>query len=51
MSCDPNYTGYCVPIVSYDLDCADIGHSVIVVGIDHHGFDDDGDGVGCESYP
>jgi hypothetical protein len=50
-SCDPNYTGYCVPIVGYDLDCADIGHRVTVVGIDIHHFDADGDGLGCESYP
>ena len=50
-ACDPNYTGYCVPIVSYDLNCTDIGHRVIVVGVDIHHFDSDGDGVGCESYP
>lgn len=50
-SCDPNYSGYCVPVVSYDLDCPDIGHRVYVVGVDIHGFDADGDGDGCESYP
>ena len=49
--CDPNYSGYCVPIVSYDLDCPDIGHRVTVVGIDIHHFDGDGDRLGCESYP
>jgi hypothetical protein len=49
-ACDPNYAGYCVPIVTYDLDCADIGHRVTVVGIDIHGFDGDHDGFGCESY-
>ena len=48
--CDPNYSGYCVPIVPYDLDCGDIGHRVTVVGVDIHGFDGDGDGIGCESY-
>jgi hypothetical protein len=37
--------------VSYDLDCPDIGHSVVVVGVDVYRFDADGDGVGCESYP
>ena len=47
--CDPNYTP-CVPLVSYDLDCGDIGHSVTVVGGDPHGFDREGDGLGCESY-
>lgn len=49
-ACDPNYAGYCVPIVSYDLDCADIRHRVSVVGVDIHGFDSDRDGIGCESY-
>ncbi len=46
--CDPNYTGTCVPIVSYDLNCDDIDGSVTVVGSDPHGFDGDGDGSGCE---
>jgi hypothetical protein len=48
-NCDPNYNP-CVPNVSYDLDCADIGFSVTVVGSDPHRFDRDGDGYGCESY-
>lgn len=43
-NCDPNYTGTCVPIVDYDLDCGDISGSVQVVGEDKHGFDSDGDG-------
>jgi len=47
--CDSNYRGACVPIVPYDLDCADIDGPVFVVGRDPHGFDGDGDGVGCES--
>lgn len=46
--CDSNYTP-CVPNVSYDLDCGDISFSVRVVGNDHHRFDRDGDGYGCES--
>jgi endonuclease YncB( thermonuclease family) len=49
-SCDPNYTGGCVPNVPYDLDCADIGFEVRVVGPDKNRFDGDGDGYGCESY-
>lgn len=49
-SCDSNYSGSCVPLVSYDLDCPDIGSSVYVTGSDPHGFDADGDGYGCESY-
>ncbi len=49
-NCDPNYTP-CVPNVSYDLDCPDIGFSVTVIGYDKHGFDgNDNDGYGCESY-
>ncbi len=49
-SCDPNYNP-CVPNVSYDLDCGDIGFSVTVIGDDVHGFDgNDNDGLGCESY-
>ena len=47
--CDQNYSG-CVPVVSYDLDCGDIGHSVTVYGNDPHRFDRDRDGYGCESY-
>lgn len=48
--CDPNYTP-CVPNVAYDLDCADIGFSVRIIGSDPHGFDGrDNDGYGCESY-
>jgi hypothetical protein len=47
--CDPSYSG-CVPDVPYDLDCADIGTSVEVLGSDPHGFDGDGDGYGCETY-
>lgn len=48
-NCDPNYDP-CVPNVSYDLDCPDIGFSVNVIGSDPHGFDRDRDGYGCESY-
>jgi hypothetical protein len=50
-ACDPNYTGYCVQIVDYDLDCGDIAHRVTVVGVDIHRFDGNKDGFGCESYP
>lgn len=46
--CDPNYSGTCVPQVSYDLNCDDISGSVTVLGSDPHGFDGDGDGYGCE---
>ena len=33
-----------------DLDCADIGHRVIITGQDYHRLDADGDGIGCDSY-
>ena len=46
--CDPNYAGACVPLTSSDLDCADIGRPVRVVGSDRHRLDGDGDGRGCE---
>ena len=53
-SCDPNYTGACVPIAS-DVDCAGGGGNgpayvqgpVRVVGTDVYGLDRDGDGIGC----
>lgn len=49
-NCDPNYTP-CVPNVTYDLDCKDIGFMVHVIGTDRHRFDGkDNDGLGCESY-
>lgn len=48
-NCDPNYSP-CVPNVSYDLDCPDIGFTVRVIGTDVHNFDRDGDGYGCEPY-
>jgi len=48
-NCDPNYTP-CVPNVNYDLDCADVGFSVRVIGSDVHRLDRNGDGYGCESY-
>lgn len=48
-NCDPNYTP-CIPNVSYDLDCADVGKQVRVIGTDTHRLDREGDGYGCESY-
>jgi len=51
LSCDPNYEGGCVPIVSYDLDCPDVTGPVLVVGQDIHRFDRDRNGIGCEPYP
>ena len=55
-SCDPNYSGACVPITS-DVDCtggsgngpAYVSGPVYVIGRDIYRLDRDGDGVGCES--
>jgi resuscitation-promoting factor RpfB len=54
-SCDPNYSGACVPIAS-DVDCAGgsgngpayVSGPVYVVGTDIYKLDSDKDGVGCE---
>lgn len=54
-SCDPNYTGACVPIAN-DVDCAGgrgdgpayVRGPVRVVGTDIYRLDTDGDGIGCE---
>ena len=48
--CDPSYPDVCIPPPPPDLNCGDIAHRRFrVVGSDPHGFDRDGDGVGCES--
>jgi endonuclease YncB( thermonuclease family) len=47
--CNPNYSP-CIPNSPTDLDCADIGKAVTVIGTDEYGLDADGDGSGCESY-
>jgi hypothetical protein len=54
-SCNPNYSGACVPIAS-DVDCAGgsgngpayVGGPVTVIGTDPYGLDADHDGIGCE---
>jgi len=48
--CDPSYHGVCVPPFPPDLDCGQVGVGRFqVVPPDPHGFDGDGDGIGCES--
>lgn len=55
-SCDPNYSGACVPVTS-DVDCeggsgngpAYVEGPVTVVGNDIYGLDNNHDGTGCES--
>lgn len=54
-SCDPNYSGACVPIAS-DVDCAGgsgngpahVSGPVYVIGTDIYGLDRDGDGTAGE---
>ena len=46
-NCDPNYSG-CIPPYPPDLDCSDVGKNIRVIDSDPHGFDRDGDGIGCE---
>ena len=45
--CASGYEGACLPI-GRDVDCADVGHPVLVFGSDPHRLDGDNDGVGCE---
>jgi hypothetical protein len=52
--CDPNYSG-CLDPYSSDYDCSngsgdgpDYTGTVEVLGEDHYGLDDDGDGTGCD---
>jgi micrococcal nuclease len=48
--CHPSYPTVCIPPPPPDLDCADVPYDNFqVVGNDPHGFDGDGDGVGCET--
>lgn len=49
-NCDPSYPDACIPSPPPDLDCSDVSQKrFTVAGSDPHGFDRDGDGVGCES--
>lgn len=48
--CDASYPGVCIPPAPPDLDCGDVAHRRFqVLPPDRHGFDGEGDGVGCES--
>jgi micrococcal nuclease len=49
-NCDAAYPGVCIKPPPPDLDCRDISYRRFQVRApDPHGFDADGDGVGCES--
>ena len=46
---DPSYPDVCIASPPPDLNCADVGDKgFTVLSPDPHGFDRDGDGVGCE---
>jgi micrococcal nuclease len=47
-NCDPGYDP-CIPPYPPDLDCSDVDGPIRVLGDDPHGFDADGDGIGCDS--
>jgi hypothetical protein len=47
--CDPAYPDVCIKSSPPDLDCSDIKErNFQVLSPDPHGFDGDGDGIGCE---
>ncbi len=47
--CDESYPDVCIPPSPPDLDCGQITERAFTVrGPDPHGFDSDGDGLGCE---
>lgn len=49
-NCDPSYPGVCIPPYPPDLNCGDVSDKRFdVLPPDPHGFDGDGDGIGCES--
>ena len=48
-NCSPAYPNVCIPAPEPDLDCGEVPHSnLTVLPPDPHGFDGDGDGIGCE---
>ena len=49
-SCDTSYPDVCIPSPPPDLNCGDItDKNFKVVSPDPHGFDREGDGIGCET--
>src|SRR5690606_16357599 len=50
--CDPSYPDVCIAPAPPDFDCGEIPYQQFrVIGADPHGFDGDGDGIGCEGDP
>jgi hypothetical protein len=49
-NCDPSYPDVCIASPPPNLNCDDVPYNNIKVeGDDPHGFDREGDGIGCES--
>ena len=49
-NCDSSYPDACIPSPPPNLNCSDIPDKGFQVSSpDPHGFDRDGDGIGCES--
>lgn len=50
LDCDISYPDVCIPAYPPDLNCPDIlDNNFRVLSPDPHGFDREGDGMGCES--
>ena len=48
-NCDPAYPNVCIKSPPPDLNCSDVsGEQFKVLPPDPHGFDRDGNGIGCE---
>lgn len=47
--CDPAYPDFCIKSPPLDLNCPGVSEDFKVLPPDPHGFDTDGDGIGCES--
>lgn len=49
-NCDPSYPDVCIQPYPPDLNCGDVPYKdITVLPPDPHGFDREGDGIGCES--
>lgn len=47
-TCEPAYPDFCIPVGRMDLDCDAVGYEFTALEEDPHGFDSNGDGVGCD---
>lgn len=47
--CEPSYPDFCITADADALICGDVGAEFTVLPPDPYGFDEDGNGVGCET--